>query len=130
MGKPRRATASMGRGPDHGVYLCRNQRRFIIVDVDAATEYWPALPEGAPKALKLHTGETLGEMMSHSIHRNICSTGHIVVETNRLALKATEAGRWRYLEINSVCGRGHDLQLHANSLYLFRNGVRDGLRAF
>jgi hypothetical protein len=37
MGKPRRATASMGRGPDHGVYLCRNQRRFIIVDVDAAT---------------------------------------------------------------------------------------------
>ena len=44
---------------------------------------------------------------------NIRTAGHVVIQSDSLTLKAGKARGRRDLEINSVRGGGHDLQLHA-----------------
>jgi hypothetical protein len=78
----------MGSGPNHGIYFGGDQRRFFVINMDTTTEDWSTLPKVPTIALKFHAGEPLTEVMRHAVHRNISASGHVVVETNRLVVKA------------------------------------------
>ena len=53
MGKPRRATASMGRGADDGVHLLGDAPGLVGVDVIGAAERRPPRPQVAAVALEI-----------------------------------------------------------------------------
>ncbi len=105
----------MGGRPNHGVYLRGYPGRLLFIDMIPAAESRAAGPEVAPVSLELYVGEPLADVLGHLFHRDIRTTRHVVVKANSLALQAGQARGWGNLEINSVRGGGHDLQLHAFS---------------
>jgi hypothetical protein len=112
MGKPRRATPSMGGGADHSVYLCGYPGCLLCVDMVPAAERRAARPEVAPVSLEFYVGEPLAEALGYPFYGDIRAASHVVVQADSLAFQAGQAGGRGNLEINPVRSRGHNLQLH------------------
>src|SRR5262249_56752355 len=115
MGKPRRASPSMGGGADNGIHLLGNPGRLLGIDMGPTAERQTAWPEVAPVALELDVGITPAEVLGRPLHSNICPTRHVVVQADGLAFQAAQARSRGDLKIPSVCNGGHDLHLHAVS---------------
>src|SRR5262249_3661186 len=115
MGKPRRASSSMGRGANNSVDLRGDPGRLLGIDMDPAAERRAAWSEVASIALELDVGVPLAEVLGHPVYSDIRPTRHVVVQADGLAFQAAQAWGWRHLEIHSVRSGGHDLHLHAVS---------------
>tara|TARA_B100000678_G_scaffold38414_1_gene28145 strand:+ start:87 stop:509 length:423 start_codon:yes stop_codon:yes gene_type:complete len=85
VGKPRRAASSMGSRPNHGVDFHRYKGSFFFIYVSTAAQGRAAGPEIPAVPLELNSGESLADVLGHSVYGDVRAAGHIVVEADGLA---------------------------------------------